>query len=254
MQTIALAGAKPVVLVVVAEAVPADVTVLALDALDALVAVADVIEDARLRAKNQANIHVLRRVQQIAGVGVMDRVAIQATQMDDPCIKVAKFANNLRKKSIRDVDCKELHDVVVNEHSESFCIVICNVLFTYYSSQHDICTSDTESQLVKKSFLSMYKSIFEDIYIDASVINTLFDLRVSHANMDKYLSVITMLYKNDCIRQFPISCVYLYRNFVNYIVDRSMFCVEPYATAIDEMLTYLSENKYVDGKSPNYLN
>lgn len=173
--------------------------------------------------------------------------------MDDMNVLIAKFANGLQHKSLTDEDVSGLSEVISGEQSESSYVLVCNILFTYYARQYGICTTDIERNSVIDAFIKMYRSIFGDLYLSTDVVICIFKMRVSHDDMDTRTDMMLKISEDKSIQEFKDTYVYVYKHLIDYIIDRSMFCDEPYAGILNTLLERISSNEDIDGKSPNYL-
>lgn len=172
--------------------------------------------------------------------------------MNDINILLAVFASELYHKSVSTNTIELLADRVTNDWNESLCISICNIMFAYYKGQYVVCTTDFDKSVVIKEFSDIYQNVIGDTYINIKTIIDIFKLSMSRNDMVHSLALIENVAKDDGLHRFTNSCIHIYKSIINYIINKSLFCVEPYAGIMESMLRYVTNND-MDGKSPEYL-
>ena len=236
-----------------AEAVPADAIPDVLDVPHVLDVKTDVIAVVQLLAVQTVDIHA----RQIAGVlarnHALVRVRQVVIQVADLNFLLAIFANELYHKAVNNETIYSIRSILIDSWEEHVCVSLCNIMFAYYSSLYETCTTDTEKESVVKEFKDMYEKVIGETYIGWETVERIFAIRVSRNNSDLCLKLVVEITNDRSLLQFHDSCLYIYKSLVEYIVDRSKFYIEPYASTMEFMLSNMPKDNIIHGKSPEYL-
>ena len=164
---------------------------------------------------------------------------------------LSKIAVSLSKQD--ETYIEECKSFIAENDDECGYIWIGEILFSYYMSQLNIASTDDERQLVYDTMMKSVRKTFNGKYLSPECWTALMHIRYYSADVKRCFDDVVLLIEFLKDSKYDVTKRYIYGKIANYIINDSLFFVEPYTTILSNIIDAIDGAEFDPSKQPNYL-